>query len=79
MRPILLKEIEVNFFSVSPRGSQRVPEEESKSEFNGKVAQNNGLDNGFFQFSTSRDRFRDICQKPPENARVVENKPIEKR
>ena len=28
-----------------PRGSQRVPEEELKSEFNGKVARNNGLSN----------------------------------
>ena len=45
MRPILLGEIEVNFFSVSPRESQRVPEEESKSEFNGKVARNNGPSN----------------------------------
>ena len=24
------------------------------------------------------DRFRDICQKPPENARVGENNPIRK-
>ena len=35
-----------------PRGSQRVPEEESESEFNGKVARNNGLKNDFFQFLT---------------------------
>ena len=43
-----------------PRRSQRVPEEEFKLEFKGKVARNNG----------------DICQKPPENAWVGENKPI---
>ena len=36
----------------SSRGSQRVPEEELKSEINGKVARNNGLKNDFFQFLT---------------------------
>ena len=53
-----------------------VQEEELTSEFNGKVARNDGLNNGFLQFLTSRDRFRYICQKPPENAWVGENKPI---
>ena len=33
----------------------------------------------FFNFLTYRDRFRDICQKPPENAWVGENNPIAKR
>ena len=34
------------------------------------IYRNNGLKNGFFQFLTQRDRFRDICQKPPENGRA---------
>ena len=33
-----------------PRGSQGDPEEELRSVFKGKVARNNGLKNGFFQF-----------------------------
>ena len=32
----------------------------------------------FLQFLMQMDRFRDICQKPPENAWVGENKPIRK-
>ena len=35
-----------------PRGSQGDPEEELRSVFKGKVARNNGLKNGFFQFLT---------------------------
>ena len=35
-----------------PRGSQGDPGEELRSVFKGKVAQNNGLKNGFFQFLT---------------------------
>ena len=33
---------------VGPRGSQRDPEEELRSVFNGKVARNNDLKNDFF-------------------------------
>ena len=35
-----------------PRWSQRDPEEELRSVFNGKVARNNGLKNDFFQYLT---------------------------
>ena len=35
-----------------PGGSQGDPEEELRSVFKGKVARNNGLKNGFFQFLT---------------------------
>ena len=35
-----------------PKGSQRDPEEELRSVFKGKVARNNGLKKGFFQFLT---------------------------
>ena len=53
---------------------QRVPEEElefGEDPSRPKIEKNIVV--FFLQFS--RGRFRDICQKPPENARVGENKP----
>ena len=58
------------FLTLVNAWSQGVPEEELRSVFKGKVARNNGLKNGFFQFLKYRVHFRDICQKPPENGRA---------